>query len=161
MVRGNPSYDPNKIGAVSQAEVALALVRSGKVVLSPWVHVRPYDLVFEEEGVFYRVQCKTGRMLRGAVYFRPHRLRAARRETGWHRRLTTYEGDIDFFGVYCPDNERVYLVPIGEVSSQRLCGLRVAPAKNNQSKRVRWAKDYELRALTRGQDMVEDAKFEE
>lgn len=142
MERDNPNYDPNRIGAISQAKVLAALTAAGKVVLTPCVHVRPYDFVIEEGESFLRVQCKTGRMFRGAVYFRPHRLRAARRETGWQRRVTGYDGAVDFFAVYCPENESVYLVPINAVSSYRICSLRVTPPKNNQRKRIRWADEY-------------------
>lgn len=142
MERDNPHYDPNRIGAVSQAKVLSALTAAGKVVLTPCVHVRPYDFLIEDAGSFFRVQCKTGRMFRGAVYFRPHRLRAARRETGWERRVTNYKGEVDFFGVYCPEKDRVYLVPIDEVTSSRFCSLRVTPPKNNQMKRIRWADEY-------------------
>jgi len=112
------------------------------VVLAPCVHVRPYDFVIEEGGSFFRVQCKTGRLVRGAVCFRPHRLRAAKRETGWERRVTDYKGEVDFFAVYCPENERVYLVPIAVVTTPRMCSLRVDAARNNQTKRVRWAGDF-------------------
>jgi hypothetical protein len=142
MERDNPNYDPNRIGAISQAKVLAALTAAGKVVLTPCVHVRPYDFVIEDDGSFFRVQCKTGRMFRGAVYFRPHRLRAAKRETGWERRVTDYKGAVDFFGVYCPDNECVYLVPISAVASYRICSLRVSQPRNNQMKRIRWAEEY-------------------
>src|SRR5262249_40775627 len=110
MVRDNPCYDPNRIGAISQAKVMAALIEAGKFVLTPYVNVRPYDLVLDEGGQFCRVQVKTGRLFRGAICFRPHRLRAARRETGWQRRVTDYRGEVDYFGVYCPDNDGVYLV---------------------------------------------------
>src|SRR5271166_4887560 len=70
MQRDSPHYDPNRIGAVSQAKVWAALTGAGKVVLTPCVHVRPYDFVIEDGRAFYRVQCKTGRLSRGAVYFR-------------------------------------------------------------------------------------------
>jgi hypothetical protein len=142
MERDNPHYDPNRIGAISQAKVLAALTAAGKVVLTPCVHVRPYDFVIEEGDSFLRVQCKTGRLSRGAVYFRPHRLRAARRETGWERRVTSYKGDIDYFAVYCPENDNVYLVPISAVTSSLACYLRVSQPKNNQMKRIRWADDY-------------------
>ena len=142
MVREDPSYDPNRIGAVSQAKVLSALTVAGKVVLAPCVAVRPYDFVIEEGGRFLRVQCKTGRLFRGAVCFRPHRLRAAKRETGWQRRVTDYRGEVDLFAVYCPDNDNVYLVPIEDVPGPAICTLRVRPARNNQIKGVRWAKEY-------------------
>lgn len=143
-IRDQPGYDPNHIGAISQAKIMAALVETGKVVLVPYVNVRPYDLVVEDDGKFLRVQCKTGRLFRGAVCFRPHRLRAARQATGWQRRVTNYRGDVDCFGVYCPETDGVYLVPIGEVIGQRVCTLRLTPARNNQSKRIRWAKEYEV-----------------
>jgi hypothetical protein len=142
LTRDNPGYDPNRIGAVSQAKILAALTAAGKVVLAPCVSVRPYDFVIEEGRSFFRVQCKTGRLLRGAVYFRPHRLRAAKRETGWERRVTDYQGEVDFFGVYCPENDKVYLVPMSVIASLRICSLRVTPAKNNQGKRIRWAEEY-------------------
>src|SRR5262249_58072831 len=124
MVRTDPSYDPNLIGSISHARVFSALVAAGKVVLVLPLHVRPYDLVIEERRQFFRVQCKTGRLFRGAVCFRTFSLRAAKRETGWVRRVYDYRGDVDFFGVYCPDNDEVYLVPI-EQAQHRVCSLRV------------------------------------
>jgi hypothetical protein len=143
MERDNPHYDPNRIGAISQAKVLAALTAAGKVVLTPCVHVRPYDFVIDEGDSFLRVQCKTGRMIRGAIYFRPHRLRAARRETGWKRRVTSYDGEVDYFGVYYPENESVYLIPISEVGPAcRVCSLRVTPPKNNQRRGIRWAEEY-------------------
>jgi hypothetical protein len=148
LVRDNPDYDPNQISAISTAAIIHALVAAGKAVLLPCVHVKPYDLVIEEEGGrFFRVQCKTGRLIRGAIYFRPHRLRAAKRETGWVRRVTSYEGQVDFFGVYCPENQGVYLVPITDIPANRSCSLRLTPAKNNQNKRIHWAKDYAVTPL--------------
>jgi hypothetical protein len=143
MARDNPNYDPNRIGAISQAKILSALTVAGKVVLAPCINVRPYDLVIEEEdGSFSRIQCKTGRLFGGAIFFRPHRLRAAKRETGWERRVTDYKGEVDFFAVFCPENDSVYLVPIGVVNTSHGCYLRVIPTKNNQTKKIRWAKDY-------------------
>jgi hypothetical protein len=141
--RDDPSYDPNRIGAITEAKVTTALIEAGKMVWVPFLQVARYDLAIEEHGRFYRVQCKTGRLHCGAVFFRPYSLRAAHRETGWVRRILEYEGFVDYFGVYCPENGKVYLVPIEE-TSPRACYLRVTPPKNNQAKRIRWAKDYEV-----------------
>jgi hypothetical protein len=142
MSREDRRYDPNRIGAIAQAKVLAALTVAGKVVLAPCVQIRPYDFVIEDGGHFFRVQCKTGRLFRGAVCFRPHRLRAAKRETGWERRVTDYRGAVDYFGVYCPENNSVYLVPMDMVTTPRVCTLRVNPPRNNQCKKIRWAKDY-------------------
>src|SRR5262245_22443285 len=112
MRRGHQGYDPNRIGTITQAYVIAALAASGKEVLVPCATSPRYDLVFEERGQFFRVQCKTGRVFRGAVYFPTHSLRAAKKETEWRRRAFDYHGQIDYFGVFCPDNGIVYLVPI-------------------------------------------------
>jgi hypothetical protein len=150
MYRGHEEYDPNDIGDISVAKVFAALVEAGKFVLFP-VQVRQYDLVFEDEfGSFFRVQCKTGQLIGGVVRFRPQSLRAANKETGWRRVVTTYEGKIDYFGVYCPDNGKVYLVPIKDVPVVSSFSMRVAPAKNNQQKGIHLGEDYELRPLTTG-----------
>lgn len=147
LVRGDPAYDPNRIGAITQAKVAAALVAAGKFVLMPFACVRPYDLAIDEDdGRLIRVQCKTGRLIKGAVMFRSHRLRAAKRETGWERRATNYVGAIEYFGVYCPETEAVYLVPVG-IAGDRACSLRVTKPLNNQVKRIHWADDYLVRSL--------------
>lgn len=82
MVRSDPSYDPNRIGAITETKVIGALVEAGKRILRPEGEGCPYDLVIDEDGLFFRVQCKTGRLKKGAILFPTHRLRAAKRETG-------------------------------------------------------------------------------
>jgi PD-(D/E)XK endonuclease len=85
-----------------------------------------------------RVQCKTGRLVRGAVVF------ATTRYTG--RKHRTYQDhEIDYFGVHCPDTDAVYLEPMKEVGPHTSAYLRVEPAKNNQAKGLRWAMDSEVR----------------
>ena len=56
----------------------------------------------------------------------------------------SYRGEIEYFGVYCPDNDKCYLVPVDDVA-KTVGILRVEPTLNNQSKGVRWAKDYEIK----------------
>src|SRR5262249_909414 len=142
--RADEDYDPNRIGSISFAHVASALTEAGKVVLYPIFHVARYDLVFEDDGAFYRVQCKTGHLRSGAVTFPTASRRAAKRETGWRRVEANYHGEVDFFGVYCPENGKVYLVPINDAVATRLCYLRIEPTRNNQTKRIRWAGSYEV-----------------
>ncbi|MFN2640513.1 MAG: group I intron-associated PD-(D/E)XK endonuclease [Actinomycetota bacterium] len=62
-----------------------------------------------------------------------------RADSGGHR---AYKGEADLFGVYSPDNGGVNLVPVDAVGN-RLGSLRVDPTRNNQSEKIRWARDYE------------------
>lgn len=55
-----------------------------------------------------------------------------------------YAGQIDAFAVYCPQIERVYLVPIAVVKTTIGARLRLKPAKNGQTWNIRWARDFEL-----------------
>jgi hypothetical protein len=142
MKRDNPNYDPNRIGNISEMKICTALMAAGKLVWRPLVGFRPCDYLIEDGGAYHRVQCKTGRLFRGAIRFAPQRLRAAKRETGWQRCVKDYEGDVDFFGIYCPELDSVYLVPITVVGKQRSYSLRVSAARNNQRKQVHWAADY-------------------
>jgi hypothetical protein len=146
MCRGHEDYDPNDVGTITLVNVVAALVAGGwRNVLFSSIRVMRYDIVIEDaQGRLFKVQCKTGQLSHGSVFFRPVSLRAAKEETGWRRITATYEGDVDYFAVYCPDNGKVYLIPIEDVTTKAACYLRVDPPRNNQNRRIRWAKDYEV-----------------
>jgi hypothetical protein len=52
-----------------------------------------------------------------------------------------YTDEIDYFGVYCPDVDATYLIPISELPVQQGM-LRVEPAKNGQLRKMRWADQF-------------------
>ena len=120
--------------------MASACARAGMGVYVPLLdgHGR-VDLVIERDVSLLRVQCKSA-VLRGpnVVYFRTCSNTAnAPRD---------YVGEVDAFGIYSPQLERVYLVPI-EGLGQRGCHLRLGPTRNGQQKGIRFAADYEVRPL--------------
>lgn len=125
-------------GDVTEAMVLSALVKAGKTVLKPWGDNKRYDLVIDEGDQFVRIQCKTGRLRDGSVIFKAASFQTNR---GNNVVKKDYIGQADKFGVYCPDNGKVYLVPVVLKSE---VALRVEPTSNNQRKRIRWAKDYEI-----------------
>ena len=55
-----------------------------------------------------------------------------------------YRGQVDLFGVWSPELERAFLVPIDDVATRR-CHLRLGPTANGQARGIRWASDDELR----------------
>ena len=127
---------PSEIGARSELEVALALVRDGWDVCAPLFcsHSR-VDLVALREDDTLRIQCKTARLVKGVLYFRTCS------NTNNHPRA--YHGEVDAFGVYSPDVRSAYLVPL-EGLGDLACHLRLGPTANNQVKGVRFAADYEI-----------------
>lgn len=55
-----------------------------------------------------------------------------------------YAGQIDAFAVYCPQIERVFLVPIEAVRTRIGARLRLDPTKNGQAWNIPWARDFEV-----------------
>jgi hypothetical protein len=125
------------VGDISEAMVLAALVRVGKDVLIPWGDNLRYDMAYDDDGKLIRVQCKTAQDLGNGSFTFPTASSQAHRGKG--RR--NYRGQIEFFGVYCPSTQEVYLVPVDDVGLSSAT-LRVEPSVNNQTKKVRWAKDY-------------------
>ena len=132
--------DTTATGDRTEFEIALALMRAGTKVLRPLSNGLRYDLVIDEDATFLRVQCKTGLLKDGAVQFRLYSLNASRRF-----RPRTYHGEIDAFGVYCPQTGRCYLVPISALAANNtIASLRIEPSRNRQRAGVRQAKDFEI-----------------
>jgi PD-(D/E)XK endonuclease len=137
---------PKDIGDRSTLAVMAALQMLGYGLYVPFGENTRCDLILESNGELSRVQCKTGRLRKGAVVFSlcSHYGHHANPKTA--RR--TYHGEIDFFAVYCPETNGVYLLPIEDVPGRRQAWLRVDPPRNQQNKRVRPAARYEIAKVT-------------
>jgi len=132
---------PVDVGQRTEGAILSALIRRGYAVLVPFGVDQRYDLVLDCDGRFLRAQRKTGRLRDGVVQFSAQSIQSNTRRT----RIRSYAGEVDLFIVYCPDNECVYVIPAEDVPNSCMY-LRIDPSRNQQSKRVRWAKDYELPA---------------
>jgi hypothetical protein len=131
-------------GDIAEQAIVLALLKAGKTVLRPISNGLRYDLVVDNlDGTITRIQCKTGTLKcdGGVVRFRP-RSADARRPNG-----VPYHGQIDAFGVYCPQNGQVYFVPIADLGAiWSEVSLRLVPAKSGQEVGIRYARGYVLQA---------------
>ena len=101
--------DTKLIGDISAAMVLAALLKSGKSVLLPFGERHPYDLVVETDGVFTKVQCKTGRLKGDSIRFALCSVVRNAQTKKWHRK--SYGDRVDVYGVYSPELEKCYLVP--------------------------------------------------
>jgi len=129
--------NPKSIGEKTEGIVLAHLLRRGYVVLMPFGNNQRYDLVVDlGDGVFLRGQCKTGVYRRGCVRFHP----CSNSFSGCKR---DYRGDIEVFWVYCPELDKVYQVPVGDVGVRKAL-LRVDPPIGGATSKIRWAKDYEM-----------------
>jgi hypothetical protein len=133
---------PKDVGDKTTLAVMLALRTAGRKVLVPFGENTRYDLVIDDGIRFVRIQCKTGRLRRGAIRFNTCSTYGHHQRPGDARR--GYHGEIDYFAIFCPDNGGVYLVPIGELRVKTQGALRVEPSGNSQRRKVRLAADYEV-----------------
>lgn len=133
---------PKDIGDESMLSIAYALARSGYGVFVPLSENSRVDLIATSERGVRRVQCKTGRLRRGAVEF------ATCSTYGHHANAKVirrpYSGEIDDFAVYCRELGAVYLVPIEDVPVGSMATMRVDPPRNSQTARIRLAAAYEV-----------------
>lgn len=137
-----PRRHPKDVGDETQAMVLARLVQAGKQVLMPFGENVRYDLVIDEGDRFVRVQCKTGRLKRGAVKFNSCSYTYHHpANQGARKYQHDYRGQADVFGVYCPETDDVYLVPVDDVGLTK-GSLRVEPTLNHQAKKIRWAQDF-------------------
>lgn len=98
------------VGDLSEAKVLAALISKGAHVSIPFGENHRYDFIVDRDGALLRVQVKTGRLRGNAIVFSSstsHFHRGGERES--------YRGQCDLFGVYCPETDEVFLVPVDEV----------------------------------------------
>jgi hypothetical protein len=131
---------PKAKGDRSTLAIMLALSEAGYAVLVPFGENTRYDLAIDDGNSLKRVQCKTGRLREGAIRF------AACSSYAHHPNpkmvVRDYLGQIDYFGVYCPQTGGAYLVPVEDAQVRKAGSLRVTPAKNRQRRKIRLAADY-------------------
>ena len=84
--------DPNRKGNVAELKIAAEAARLGIPVLRPMTEHGRYDLVFELDGEFSRVQCKSAGRVGGVVAVR---MITNRRGPKGFIRTTYSSGEVD------------------------------------------------------------------
>ncbi len=145
-------------GMIGETAVLNRLVQLGYEVLLPWHHDSGYDLAYyiekEEQhfGFFVhterqlvRIQCKTAWLSKdgACLIFNTSTVSMGGADV-WKKKKSGYRNRADWFGVYSPATEKVYMVSVWDAPDASNMILRLKPTKNNQNKGVKWAKDYEF-----------------
>jgi hypothetical protein len=133
---------PKRIGDRSTLAIMGVLHEAGYELYEPFGENTRCDLILDDGQRLVRVQCKTGRLRKGAVAFAVCSTYGHHRNPGRARR--TYRGQVDYFAVHCPETTGLYLVPIDDLPTKTAAYLRVVPPVNNQHRKVRFAADYEI-----------------
>lgn len=128
----------NQKGDVGEAAFALAAAKRGYWT-AKMPQDCPYDFVLDKKNgasplrvqVKYRSMSSTGTV--GVKIVQKH-----------HSNRQTYNSqNIDLIAVYVPELDKVFLIPIQEVSNVDGVTLRCVPSKTNQSKTIRMIDLYE------------------
>jgi hypothetical protein len=123
-------------GNLSESIVISKLLAKDRKVLLPFGDGTAYDLVYECNGLFTRVQVKTGRLRNGVILFKA----CSKTRSGIS---LSYVGKADVFIVYCPETEDCYEIPVEDIKTIEGF-IRIAPTLNNQSKGIIFAYNYKM-----------------
>lgn len=128
-------------GDISELRFSAKLTELGADVYEPIGEDTRSDLIVDINSRILKIQVKTARYVddKRKIEFKCCSTRSNFTET----EEVNYEGDIDAFGVFHPDTESFYYVPIEDAPKSSMY-LRLKPPKNNQTKNVNMAEDYIL-----------------
>ena len=125
-----------QLGNITEVQAMLGFLQLGY----PYGDCERYDFVADVNGKFVKIQVKSSKVSDDGTKF-SFNTASTHYSDGKCVHHSYSKEDIDYFAtVY--DNQ-VYLIPVGECST-RSQSLRLVPAKNGQTRGVKWAKDYRL-----------------
>lgn len=134
----------DQLGAVAEAAVTLAAVRSGFGVYRPVVEGGRCDLVLEVGSDLLRVQCKSVRRRGDVIGIRCYSSRRSR--DGLVKRRYTLD-EVDLIVAFCPETRHCYVIPPRMFHGRSHVQLRLAPTRNSQVIGIHWARDHEFERL--------------
>ena len=127
-------------GDLSKAAIMLCLMKKGYKILDTVGENHRFDLViYNDDLKFSRIQCKTGKIKNGVIYITTCSV-VKNFKTGKYEKRS-YSGQIDYFCVYCPDNDKCYMLKSDGINTS--LKLRINP-KLKKGVEPFWAKDYEM-----------------
>lgn len=122
-------------GDISVMRVIVALMQRGETVLRPVSEYQRYDLALDRGGSLYRIQAKTGCVRNGCIVIRVH-------SSPGGKGCARYTGQVEAIGVFCPQTDTCYLIPMEMVGGRTYSYLRVEPPRNHQRRKILLAADY-------------------
>lgn len=128
-------YNPKKIGTNSEINIAAVFLECNYKVYMPLGDYSRSDMIIEDDKDLYRIQCKTGRMLKGGYGF-DFQCRSTNWNTG---KQNNYKKDVDYIAVYLRENRKVYLFDVKSIPNTA-CTVRLIKDDSNN----RFAVDHEL-----------------
>lgn len=117
------------------------MIQRGYKVAIPYGENWRYDLIVERGFGLERVQVKYVESKGESFVVKCH---SSSHMAGNQYSAKPYSADeVDWIAVYDGSSQRGYYLPISTVGDQPQIVLRITPAKNGQTKGIRWAKDFQ------------------
>ena len=124
-------------GDIAEAKVITSLLEKGFNVLKPFGDRNRYDLVYEKDKIFIKIQVKYLSSRNGYI---PVRFSNCSTKLG-KRIMTQYvKEDVDEFFIYCPDTKDIYVITIDD--NVKNMHLRLTPTKNKQQSNIHYAEEF-------------------
>jgi hypothetical protein len=136
-------FTTDEKGAIAELAIAHAASKFHIGVFKPLTDGERYDLIFDLRPKLVRVQCKWATRDGQVVVIRCYSCR--RTADGLVRRAYSSD-EIDAIAGYCLELDTCYLIPFELLGGQRVVQLRLEPTRNNQRRRIRWAREFEFAA---------------
>lgn len=133
------TMNTKQVGAIAALAVAKKLADKGITVAFPLGDFERYDLLLELHGRFARIQVKSIQNNDGILKVQ---LRSVSTRGGEHINKRYTPSEIEALIAYNHSNDSMYIVPPKMLEHEQIW-LRIEPPKNNQKKKILWAKDYE------------------
>jgi PD-(D/E)XK nuclease superfamily protein len=140
----SPELTTNQKGAIAETAIVAHATRLGIDVYRPVSEHGRFDMMFVIASRILRVQCKWAVKRCDVISVR---LQSCRRIAEGMLYRTYTEDEIDAVAAYCAELDKCYLLPASLAAGRRGIYLRLAPTKNNQSRKIKWATQYEFGAI--------------
>lgn len=147
--------DTSQKGLISHTAVLNRLVQLGYEVLLPWADHLGYDLAYfvtekhhnfgffvHQESYLVRIQVKTAWLSKDGTCLEFNTSTVSTGKRG--NKKSGYEGKAEYFGVYSPDTEKVYMISVTEAAKSNMTLRLQGNAYVYAGTPVKWAKDYEI-----------------
>lgn len=127
------------LGDIGEAQAIASFTKAGCIPLLPISDNLPYDLAVDIKGKIYKIQVKTTIKVREDGLYKFH----TKRLNGFTQTSSKYStSEVDYLFLYCIEDDYKGLISINELSNREILNLRINVPKNNQYKKILYAKDF-------------------
>lgn len=131
------------IGDLGESVAIMKFTQMGCIVSKPLTNNARYDLIVEYNNKLYKVQVKTTQAIKENVKME-FSIKTTNYSQGSWKSTGYTNNEIDLFFLYCIENNWCGLYTNENGEFQKNLTLRLVAPKNNQTKGIRLAEDYQF-----------------